>query len=91
MIIKPLIRSNICLNAHPVGCGKEVENQINYVRAQAQKRGTPAEKPKTVLVLGCSTGYGLASRITAAFEFGANTIGVSFEKEGTEVKSGTPG
>ncbi len=91
MIIKPLIRSNICLNAHPVGCGKEVENQINYVRAQAQKRSTPKEKPKTVLVLGCSTGYGLASRITAAFEFGANTIGVSFEKEGTEVKSGTPG
>ena len=91
MIIKPLIRSNICLNAHPVGCGKEVKNQINYVRAQAQKRSTPAEKPKTVLVLGCSTGYGLASRITAAFEFGANTIGVSFEKEGTEVKSGTPG
>jgi len=91
MIIKPLIRSNICLNAHPVGCGKEVENQINYVRAQAQKRNTPVNKPKTVLVLGCSTGYGLASRITAAFEFGANTIGVSFEKEGTETKSGTPG
>ena len=84
MIIKPMVRSNMCLNAHPIGCAKEVENQIAYVKAQKAKRGTKALKeggkgPKFVLVLGCSTGYGLASRISAAFEYGADTIGVSFD------------
>lgn len=96
MIIKPMIRSNICINAHPVGCAKETENQIAYVKAKKTERGikTAAEGgkgPKNVLVLGCSTGYGLASRITAAFEYGADTIGVSFEKAATETKGGTPG
>ena len=96
MVITPKIRSNICINAHPVGCAKEVEREIAYVKAQKAKRGIKAaaeggKGPKTVLVLGCSTGYGLASRITAAFEWGADTIGVSFEKEATETKSGTPG
>ena len=96
MIIKPMIRSNICINAHPVGCAKETENQIAYVKAKKSERGikTAAEGgkgPKNVLVLGCSTGYGLASRIVAAFEYGADTIGVSFEKAATETKGGTPG
>ncbi len=96
MIIKPMIRSNICINAHPIGCAKETERQIAYVQSQKAKRGTKSAKeggngPKTVLVLGCSTGYGLASRISAAFEYGADTIGVSFEKEPTETKGGTPG
>ena len=96
MVITPKIRSSICINAHPIGCAKDTERQIEYVKAQKQKRGIkqPQEGgkgPKTVLVLGCSTGYGLASRITAAFEYGANTIGVSFEKEGSETKGGTPG
>ena len=96
MIIKPMIRSNICINAHPVGCAKETENQIAYVKAKKTERGikTTAEGgkgPKNVLVLGCSTGYGLASRIVAAFEYGADTIGVSFEKAATETKGGTPG
>ena len=96
MIIKPMIRSNMCINAHPIGCAKETENQINYVIAQKAKRGTKTlaeggKAPRTVLVLGCSTGYGLASRITAAFEYGADTIGVSFEKQPTQVKGGTPG
>src|SRR5574344_3014627 len=96
MIIKPMIRSNICINAHPVGCAKETERQIAYVQSQKAKRGTKSAKeggngPKAVLVLGCSTGYGLASRISAAFEYGADTIGVSFEKEPTETKGGTPG
>lgn len=95
-IIKPMIRSNICINAHPEGCAKETDHQIDYVKAQKAKRGIKAVSeggngPKFVLVLGCSTGYGLASRITAAFEYGADTIGVSFEKEGTETKCGTPG
>lgn len=95
-VIKPMVRSNMCLNAHPIGCAKEVENQIAYVKAKKVKRGTKSLKeggngPKFVLVLGCSTGYGLASRISAAFEYGADTIGVSFEKAGTETKGGTPG
>ncbi|MBO5137584.1 MAG: trans-2-enoyl-CoA reductase family protein [Spirochaetaceae bacterium] len=96
MIIKPMIRSNICINAHPIGCAKETERQIAYVQSQKTKRGIKTfgeggNGPKAVLVLGCSTGYGLASRISAAFEYGAATIGVSFEKEGSEKKGGTPG
>ena len=96
MIIKPMVRSSICINAHPVGCAKETENEIAYIKTQKEKRGIKGAKeggagPKTVLVLGCSTGYGLASRIVAAFEYGADTIGVSFEKAGTETKGGTPG
>ena len=96
MVIKPMIRSNMCLNAHPVGCARDTERQIEYVKAQKAKRGIKSVKeggkgPKTVLVLGCSTGYGLASRISAAFEYGADTIGVSFEKAPTETKGGTPG
>ena len=76
MIIKPMIRSNICINAHPIGCAKETLNQIDYVRSQKAKRAIKSiseggKGPKTVLVLGCSTGYGLASRISAAFEYGA--------------------
>ncbi|MDR1760323.1 MAG: trans-2-enoyl-CoA reductase family protein [Fibrobacter sp.] len=91
MIIKPAVRNNICANAHPVGCAKEVERQIKYVQAKGKSRGTLPQKPRNVLVLGCSTGYGLASRIAAAFEYGAATFGVSLEKAGTETKGGTPG
>ncbi len=96
MVIKPMIRSNICINAHPIGCAKETANQIQYVKSQKTKRGIKScseggNGPKTVLVLGCSTGYGLASRISAAFEYGADTMGVSFEKVATEKKFGTPG
>lgn len=96
-VIKPMIRSNICINAHPIGCAKDTENQINWVKEQKAKKGVKSAKegndkaPKTVLVLGCSTGYGLCSRITAAFEYGADTIGVSFEKEASTTKGGTPG
>lgn len=92
MVIKPMIRSNVCINAHPVGCAKETERQIAYVQeCKAKKHIENTHGPKAVLVLGCSTGYGLASRIAAAFEYGAATIGVSFEKEGSEKKGGTPG
>ncbi|MCR5762847.1 MAG: trans-2-enoyl-CoA reductase family protein [Treponema sp.] len=96
MVIKPMIRSNICINSHPVGCAKETERQIDYARAQKAKRSIKTSKeggngPKTVLVLGCSTGYGLGSRISAAFEYGADTIGVSFEKEASDRRGGTPG
>ncbi|ULQ60791.1 trans-2-enoyl-CoA reductase family protein [Brucepastera parasyntrophica] len=91
MIIKPMIRSNICINAHPAGCAAEVDRQIAYVREKAAEKHIEKGKLKAALVLGCSTGYGLASRITAAFEYGASTVGVSFEKEGTESRGGTPG
>ena len=96
MIVKPMIRSNMCINSHPVGCAVETQNQIAYVTSQKAKRGTKTRAeggsgPATVVVLGCSTGYGLASRIAAAFEWGADTIGVSFEKAASEKKAGTPG
>ena len=91
MSIKPKIRNNICLNAHPAGCAREVENQIQYVKDKIASRGGIKQPLKAVLVLGCSTGYGLASRITAAFGHGAATIGVSYEKPGAAHASGTPG
>ncbi len=96
MVIKPMIRSNICINSHPVGCAKDTVRQIEYAKSQKAKRGIKTAQeggyaPKTVLVLGCSTGYGLASRIAAAFEYGAETIGVSFEHEASVSRAGTPG
>lgn len=96
MVITPKIRSNICINAHPAGCAKATQNQIDYVKAKKTERAIKApaqggKGPRFALVLGCSTGYGLASRIAAAFEYGAETVGVSFEKEATETKGGTPG
>ena len=72
MIIKPKIRGFICTNAHPAGCAASVSEQIEYVKQQGAVDGAP----KKVLVIGASTGYGLASRITAAFGGGASTIGV---------------
>lgn len=74
MIVKPMIRNNICMNAHPLGCEKNVERQVAYVRGRAQIAG-----PRNVLVIGSSAGYGLASRITAAFGAQATTIGVAYE------------
>ena len=87
MVIKPKIRGFICTNAHPVGCSEHVQEQINYVKQQ----GALKNAPKNVLVIGASTGYGLASRITAAFGGSAKTLGVFFEKEGTERKTGSAG
>ncbi|MBL4631730.1 MAG: trans-2-enoyl-CoA reductase family protein [Paraglaciecola sp.] len=87
MIVKPKIRGFICTNAHPVGCAASVQLQIDYVKAQ----GALTDGPKNVLVIGCSTGYGLASRITSAFAGGANTLGVCFEKPPSERKTGTAG
>ncbi|MCT6876206.1 enoyl-ACP reductase FabV [Frischella perrara] len=87
MIIKPKIRGFICTTTHPVGCEENVNQQIAYVKS----KGKIANGPKKVLVIGASTGYGLASRITAAFGSDAATIGVFFEKPGTESKPGTAG
>jgi enoyl-[acyl-carrier protein] reductase/trans-2-enoyl-CoA reductase (NAD+) len=86
MIIEPRMRGFICLTAHPTGCAQNVKNQINYVKAQGKIDGA-----KRVLVIGASTGFGLASRITSAFGCGASTIGVFFEKPGTEGKTASPG
>lgn len=97
MVIKPLIRDNICINSHPRGCARAVRNQIGYVQnalAGGKEPGdleSPQGAPKLVLVVGCSTGYGLASRISAAFGYGAATVGVSFEKAASATKPGTPG
>lgn len=86
MIIEPRMRGFICLTAHPDGCAKNVENQIDYVKSKGAING-----PKRVLVIGASTGFGLASRITAAYGEGASTIGVYFEKEPQEGKTASPG
>ena len=87
MVIKPRVRGFLCTTTHPVGCRENVRRQIEHVRSG----GEITNGPKRVLVLGASTGYGLASRITAAFGSDASTIGVFFEKEGTEKKPGTAG
>lgn len=87
MVIKPKVRGFICTNAHPVGCAQNVSNQMDYVKSE----GFTQSGPKNVLVIGCSTGYGLASRITSAFGFGAKTLGICFEKEPSERKTGTAG
>jgi len=87
MIIKPRVRGFLCITSHPAGCDANIKRQIDYVKSQ----GPIAEGPKRVLVIGASTGYGLSSRITAAFGCGADTLGIFFEKEGTQAKPGTAG
>ncbi|MDR6944379.1 enoyl-ACP reductase FabV [Mucilaginibacter pocheonensis] len=75
MIIEPRIRGFICLTTHPKGCEQNVINQINYVKSKNNPKGT-----QKALIIGASTGFGLASRITSAFGSGASTLGVYFEK-----------
>jgi enoyl-[acyl-carrier protein] reductase/trans-2-enoyl-CoA reductase (NAD+) len=87
MIIKPRVRGFLCVTSHPAGCDANIKRQIDYVKSQ----GPIAGGPKRVLVIGASTGYGLSSRITAAFGCGADTLGIFFEKEGTQTKPGTAG
>ena len=87
VIIKPRIWGFICTTAHPVGCALNVREQMETTRAMGMRSGGP----KRVLVIGASTGYGLAARITAAFGFGADTLGVFFEKPPKETKTGTAG
>jgi len=87
MVIQPKVRGFLCTTTHPTGCLENVRRQVAHV----QGKGEIAGGPKRVLVLGASTGYGLASRITAAFGSGAATIGVFFEKPGSERKPGTAG
>ncbi|MGH0052559.1 MAG: enoyl-ACP reductase FabV [Sphaerochaetaceae bacterium] len=98
MIITKKVMRNVSLTAHPLGCKQYVQQQISWVQEQAKNHEDtryPQSKqvnlPKRVLVIGGSTGYGLSSRIVAAYAGGADTINVSFEREPTEKKTATPG
>lgn len=92
MIISPKVRGFICTNAHPQGCAANVAEQIAHIKSKGPYiPGGSAAVPQNVLVIGSSTGYGLASRITAAFGYGANTLGVFFEKPPTERKTASAG
>ncbi len=86
MMIQPKIRGFICTTAHPAGCAANVYEQIEYVKSQPAVEG-----PKRVLVIGASTGYGLASRIAAAFSANAATLGVFFEKPSSDQRTATAG
>lgn len=86
MVVEPKVKGFICTTAHPVGCKKNVDSQIDYTKGKGSISGA-----KKVLVIGASTGYGLASRITAAFGMGAATIGVLFDKEAAGKRTATPG
>ncbi|MFV8373085.1 enoyl-ACP reductase FabV [Flavobacterium sp. LB2P74] len=86
MIIEPRMRGFICTTSHPIGCEQNVKNQIEYIKSKG-----PINGAKKVLVIGASTGFGLASRITSGFGSNAGTIGVFFEKPPTEGKTASPG
>ncbi len=86
MIVKPKIRGFICTTAHPSGCAALVKSQIEYVKSKGKING-----PKKVLVIGASMGYGIASRISAAYGCGASTIGVIFDKPGSDTKTASAG
>ncbi|HJL60630.1 MAG TPA: enoyl-ACP reductase FabV [Pseudomonadales bacterium] len=87
MIIHPKVRGFLCTAAHPAGCEKDVEQQVEYVKSQGQVKCGP----KKVLIIGASGGYGLASRISAAFGSGAATIGVFFEKPAAGKRTASAG
>ena len=87
MVIKPRVRGFVCVTAHPEGCAAHIQQQIDYVKA----KGSIPEGPKNVLVIGSSTGFGLASRITAAFGCGSKTIGVFFERPSEDDRLATAG
>ena len=86
MVIQPKVRGFICTTAHPAGCEQAVKEQIDYVKTQGKLNGA-----KKALVIGSSMGYGLASRISAAFGCGAATIGVMFDKPASGSKTATSG
>ena len=86
MIVEPKVKGFICTTAHPVGCEESVRRQIDYCKEKGQ-----AEGPQKVLVIGASTGYGLGSRIAVTYAYGADTIGVSFEKESKGKRTATAG
>ncbi|MDD2763938.1 MAG: trans-2-enoyl-CoA reductase family protein [Opitutaceae bacterium] len=87
MILRPKVRGFVCVTAHPVGCAAYVQEQIDYVR----NKGPIKNGPRRALVIGASTGYGLASRITAAFGAGAATLGVFYDRPSEDGRPATPG
>lgn len=87
MIIKPKVRGFVCVTAHPTGCAAHIQEQIDYVKS----KGPINNGPRNVLVIGASTGYGLGSRIAAAFGSGAKTLGVFFERPSEDGRPATPG
>jgi len=87
MIIKPKVRGFICITSHPQGCAANIRSQIDYIKS----KGPLTAMPRRVLVVGASTGYGLASRITAAFGGNAATLGVFFEKPAEDARTGSAG
>lgn len=86
MIVEPRVKDFICTTAHPTGCAANVKRQIAYIKSKGKVEGA-----KKVLVIGASTGYGLASRIAVAFGYGADTLGVMFEKESNGRRTATAG
>ena len=87
MIVKPRIRGFVCITAHPEGCAAHVQEQIDYVKAQKACQGGP----KKVLVIGSSTGYGLSSRIVASFGWGADTLGIFYERPASNGRPASAG
>ena len=87
MVIKPRVRGFVCVTSHPEGCAAHIQQQIDYVKS----KGSISDGPKNVLVIGSSTGFGLSSRVTAAFGCGAKTMGVFFERPSEEDRLGTAG
>ncbi len=86
MLVEPKVRGFICTAAHPMGCSENVLEQKNYVSAEGSFSG-----PKNALIIGASTGYGLASRIALAFGSGTNTLGVSYERPSDDKRTASPG
>lgn len=86
MLVEPKVRGFICTTAHPTGCKENVRRQIQYVKEKETAIG-----PKRVLIIGASTGYGLASRIAATYTYGAATLGIMYEKTASEKRTATPG
>jgi enoyl-[acyl-carrier protein] reductase/trans-2-enoyl-CoA reductase (NAD+) len=86
MVVEPKFRNNVCMTAHPAGCALQVKEQIDYVKSRDRIKG-----PENVLVVGSSNGYGLASRIVAAFGCGSKTAGVSLERPSKGSRTGTAG
>ena len=87
MVIKPKVRGFVCVTSHPAGCAAHVQEWIDHVKS----KGPVKPGPRKVLVIGSSTGYGLASRVAAAFGSGADTLGVFFERPSEEGRPATPG
>ena len=87
MVVKPKIRGFICTTAHPAGCAKAIDEQIEYV----QSKGTGKKGPKKVLVIGSSQGFGMATRIVSTFGYDADTLGVLFDKPSIKGRTASAG